>query len=576
MDRDADKTNDRTRSASITRRGLLRAGGSAACALGLGAVAGLVSGLVTPEIAYATVEGDQTPLTDEEVEAAIRAGEIMTEFPESPVAPLSSSSYAVRTIAGSSRYETSAAQAVYAFPSSSWAIVASGVGYADSICAAGLAGALGCPIILTEPGALSQTTSSALSQIGARNIILLGSLEVASDQVEQDLIDLVGSAGSVERVWGPDRYATQMAVYDYGVAHGLWTGDTVVVANATGFADALSVSPISYKLKAPVFYVDGTTNLPAEQKEAIRACGKAKFLITGDAKVMSAEVESFLGTLGTVKRLAGSDRYKTSLAIAQYAVSSLGMSWNGVAFTSGQAPYDALGGGPVQGKENSVLVLMEENDYHYAPSLPFGSTRPSSVKFFGDKAIYSGAFKARFALEAGYAVTDVEGLRVYVDAGHGGYDPGAGGNGYQEYKLTAELAQKVGGYLGSSYGLPSYVNTKGNDYKLRHPEAKAMDCGLFVSIHFNSGGGAGTESYIHSANSAAGSKKLQHSIHPKLVSAVGRGDRGERDEWFAVVNGALPSVLLEICFIDNAADMRQYVGRKDAVARAIAQGIAEA
>ena len=124
----------------------------------------------------------------------------MTEFPESPVAPLSSNSYAVRTIAGSSRYETSAAQAVYAFPSSSWAIVASGVGYADSICAAGLAGALGCPIILTEPGALSQTTASALSQIGARNIILLGSLEVASGQVEQDLIDLVGSAGSVERV----------------------------------------------------------------------------------------------------------------------------------------------------------------------------------------------------------------------------------------------------------------------------------------------------------------------------------------------------------------------------------------
>ena len=131
---------------------------------------------------------------------------------------------------------------------------------------------------LQKPG--NPPLSSALSQIGARNIILLGSLEVASGQVEQDLIDLVGSAGSVERVWGPDRYATQMAVYGYGVAHGLWTGDTVVVANATGFADALSVSPISYKLKAPVFYVDGTTNLPAEQKEAIRAA-----MVTATAQI---------------------------------------------------------------------------------------------------------------------------------------------------------------------------------------------------------------------------------------------------------------------------------------------------
>ena len=218
---------------------------------------------------------------------------------------------------------------------------------------------------------------------------------------------------------------------------------------------------------------------------------------------------------------------------------------------------------------------MEEDDYHFTPFDPFGGVKPSYMKFFGDKAIYSSAYKTRFALARGYKLTDIEGLRVYIDAGHGGYDPGASGSGYQEYKLTAELAGKVGSYL-QSYGIPSYVNTKGNDYKLRHPEAKAMDCGAFVSIHFNASGGSGTESYVHSANSAAGSRILQRSIHTRLVSALGLDDRRQKNAWFAVVSGPLPSVLLEICFIDRPSDMSTYQSRKEAVAQAIAQGIAEA
>lgn len=566
--------NDDKQLGGISRRGFFKLGGSAACLLGLGAVATAGGTLFSPEVAYATVEGDQTPLTDEEIEAAIQSGEIMTEFPESPIATYAATNYAVRTIAGSSRYETNQAQVLSAFSGCEWAIVASGEGYADSICAAGLAGALGCPIILTESSRLSDTASNCIRSIGASNVLLLGSTKVASEQVESSLRSLV--SGTVERLWGGDRYATQMAVYQYGVDHGLWTGDLAIVSNATGFADALAISPISYKYKAPVFYVDGSNYFPPEQEQAVRTCGKTRFLITGDTKVMSASVETLLTSLGaSVKRLSGSDRYRTSLAIAQYAVSSLGMSWDGAAITSGSAPYDALGGGPVQGKENSVIVLMEEDDYHFTPFDPFGGVKPSYMKFFGDKAIYSSAYKTRFALARGYKLTDIEGLRVYIDAGHGGYDPGASGSGYQEYKLTAELAGKAGSYL-QSYGIPSYVNTKGNDYKLRHPEAKAMDCGAFVSIHFNASGGSGTESYVHSANSAAGSRTLQRSIHTRLVSALGLTDRGQLDAWFAVVSGPLPSVLLEICFIDRASDMGTYQSRKEAVAQAIAQGIAEA
>ena len=126
----------------MTRRGFLRLGGSAACAAGLGALAIASGSLLAPETAYATVEGDQTPLTDAEIEDAIRSGQISTEFPENGVATYALTDYKIRTLGGALRYDTNSLQVSSAFSSSNYVIVASGVKYADSISAAGLAGAL--------------------------------------------------------------------------------------------------------------------------------------------------------------------------------------------------------------------------------------------------------------------------------------------------------------------------------------------------------------------------------------------------------------------------------------------------
>lgn len=564
---DADTSPDTN--LKLTRRKFLGLSGSAACAAGLGALAAASGSLLAPETAYATVEGDQTPLTDEEIEEAIRSGQISTEFPESPTATYAATDYKIRTYGGALRYDTNSIQVSSVFSSSHYVIVASGVNYADSISSAGLAGALDCPIVLTEPDALSTSAAQTIKALGASEAILLGLEDVATQQVE---LDLKGIVGTVTRLGGETRYDTQMRVYEYGVEKGLW-GSAVVVACGTNFADALAVSPLSYKLKAPVFFVDDSRMFPDAQAQALVSSGKTEFIVTGGNEVISNEAVSFLSGLGSVTQLAGADRYETSRKIASYAVSR-GMSWEGVAFASGTVPFDALGGGPVQGKANSVIVLTQENDYHYAPVVPF-SGQPS-MKFFGGKNVFSNAFKARFALAAGYKLTDIEGFRVYVDAGHGGWDPGASGSGYRECDLTADLAKRVSNYLQSDYGVASYTNLSGNDYKVRHPEAKAMDCSVFVSIHFNASGGTGTESYIHSQNSAAGSKALQSSTHSCLVSALGLYDRGKKNEWFAVVSGPLPSVLLEICFIDKSSDMSTYQGRKDSVAKAIAKGIVQA
>lgn len=244
---------------NVSRRGLFRLSGSVVCAIGLGLLASSERG-IRPERAVADElsvndAGEYTYTPDDAL--------TLDDLPPEIQTMAASADVEVVNLGGEDRYATVAKEALYAFPSGcSTAVVASGVGYADSIAAAGLAGALGCPILLTNTTYVPDVTSSALRSLGVKNIVLLGSESVANSSVMSSLRGF----GSVERVWGANRYATQMAIYRYGSSRGLWTGDTVIVAAATGFADALSASPVSYALKAPVFFCDSSRTLPSEQR----------------------------------------------------------------------------------------------------------------------------------------------------------------------------------------------------------------------------------------------------------------------------------------------------------------------
>ena len=192
-----------------------------------------------------------------------------------------------------------------------------------------------------------------------------------------------------------------------------------------------------------------------------------------------------------------------------------------------------------------------------------------------------------------YAVSSVNPAvaqsRIYLDAGNGigsstkgVYDSGACGSGYEEAKLTAELVTLTAKYARELYGLDVYSNVDSNvEYWNRQADAKARGCTSLVSIHFNasSGGGTGSESYIHSRNAAARADELQSIMHRYLVKGVGLRDRGMKSAALAVCSGAntgLPGTLLEICFIDNSYDMKQFQAKKDALARELAAGLFEA
>ena len=172
----------------------------------------------------------------------------------------------VTVFAGEDRYDTSAKQALGGWDSCGTVLVVSGGGWPDALGASGLAGALDCPILLTDPGSLPSSVAQAIAELGATHAIVVGGQTAVSEQVVSDL--KAAGAASVERLGGDTRYGTQMEIYRYGKERSLWGGSTAIVANGSGsnFADALSASPVAFAKKAPIFIADESGALPWSSK----------------------------------------------------------------------------------------------------------------------------------------------------------------------------------------------------------------------------------------------------------------------------------------------------------------------
>ena len=97
----------------------------------------------------------------------------------------------VQRIAGSDRYDTAAALIAQATAhcggiSSGQRIVfvGTGLGYADALAAAAVAGAGGCPLLITRPNEVPAATRSALGGIQPDRIVVLGGSTAVTPQTE--------------------------------------------------------------------------------------------------------------------------------------------------------------------------------------------------------------------------------------------------------------------------------------------------------------------------------------------------------------------------------------------------------
>ena len=166
---------------------------------------------------------------------------------------------------------------------------------------------------------------------------------------------------------------------------------------------------------------------------------------------------------------------------------------------------------------------------------------------------------------------------IVLDPGHGGSEPGAvGQGGLREADLNLDVSLELRDLLvGAGY---SVVMTRESDVRVpittRAEIARALDPIAFLSIHFNAGTDApsetpGTEMYHQIDNPA--SKRLAGLIYEESRAALGRydiewvalSDAGAMvrpdeagDDYYGVLRrpGPVPSVLTEYAYLSNPAE----------------------
>lgn len=158
---------------------------------------------------------------------------------------------------------------------------------------------------------------------------------------------VVPSSGAVTEVRGSDRIATAVAASVLAFPRG---ADTVVVATAHNWPDALGGSALAGALDAPILLSSPSALSPAVAREIARL-GASKVIVLGGTGAIPPRVMQALGGVKgvrSVKRIAGADRYQTAEMIADRTISTLGTDWNGGAFVATGASFpDALGASPL-------------------------------------------------------------------------------------------------------------------------------------------------------------------------------------------------------------------------------------
>ncbi|KYG38053.1 N-acetylmuramoyl-L-alanine amidase [Bacillus gaemokensis] len=168
---------------------------------------------------------------------------------------------------------------------------------------------------------------------------------------------------------------------------------------------------------------------------------------------------------------------------------------------------------------------------------------------------------------------------VALDAGHGGKDSGAVGNGLLEKERALKLTLMMDEELRAN-GVSTLL-IRNSDFfvelSARADKADAHGAKVFISNHLNSGGGTGYETFVYNRNDAS-TNRLQDLVHAegmKVLKPLGFKDRGIKTANYAVLRETgMPAVLTENGFIDNATDMTHI--RKDEVLRLLAKAYTKA
>lgn len=156
--------------------------------------------------------------------------------------------------------------------------------------------------------------------------------------------------------------------------------------------------------------------------------------------------------------------------------------------------------------------------------------------------------------------------KVCIDPGHGGYDPGACGNGLKESNITLEIALQLRSLLIPN-GIEVILTRDGNyspgnlkgdvnrELRARVDIAEKAKVDIFVSIHINAFNGSASGEEVLIAGLGGKAETAANKVLNQINKVTGWGNRGIKVQNVYVLKWtSMPAILTENGFIDSVSD----------------------
>ena len=270
-------------------------------------------------------------------------------------------------------------------------IVASGADFADALSASYLAKVKNAPILLVANKAtvvINETIEYIKKNAAAgANVYLVGGSSVVPNSMITDLKKLGFKA---KRLAGSNRYDTNIEVLkEAGV-----TNEKILIASGMDYADALSASAVGL----PILLVAGKgKSLTPNQKAYLQSLKDVKvekgaaplskaYIIGGTGAVSAGILKQAKEIFAAAYRVAGSNRYETSVKVAETFFKKETPKTVAVAY--GMNYPDGLCGGPLAIAYKCPLILTVNQKPDAAVAYA-KSIKAASVVAFGGKQLIS-------------------------------------------------------------------------------------------------------------------------------------------------------------------------------------------
>lgn len=291
----------------------------------------------------------------------------------------------VERLFGASRLETAVQVSRRSFPEPGVraAFVVNGLDFPDALAAAAAAGALGAPVLLTNPSDMPGVVGRELSALAPDYLFVAGGPGPVSDAVAAQASEL--ATVQAYRLFGQNRYGTAEDIAT------LWgSSDVVYLASGRNFPDALAGAAAAGAVGAPVLLTEHGA-LPAETRRALAALRPSTIRVLGGTGVISPAVVSAAvastGVQTTPVRLAGADRFQTAVEISKATFKEPGVP--AVYIASGSNFADALAGAAAAGHRGGPVLLTPAGSIPSAVLDEVRRLRPQWVVVLGGPTVIS-------------------------------------------------------------------------------------------------------------------------------------------------------------------------------------------